>query len=459
MVVVGRLLVSVLALGSVALAAPAGAQVTPAGPVGDPLLVALVEEALANNPDMAGAKEAAEAAAARPPQLRSLLNPMFSVAYTNDGWPRSLGSREMTTLAFIGRQDLPFPGKRRLRGDISAREADQVLQQVERAKLSLRAAVKRSYYGLLLNRDQLDLVGEQEELWKQIEGVARARYAVGQGAQQDVLRVQIEVTRIEQLRAERVAQSEILLAELNRLLGRAAERPLEPQAPLSLRPVDRTLDDHLQSLSGVSPELKSASLAAEKGSLTVALARKEFKPDFTLEGGYMNRGGLDAMWQAGVGVSLPLYRKRLSSGLAEAEAQLRSSQRLIESIRLQLRFRTQERLAQLKATAKVVELYAEGVVPQDRMSVDAALANYQTGKIPFIAVLEALTTLYSDRTTHLELLANHARIRASLEEASLDNTSAMGSTAVAGMAALGGSRSSVAGPGAAASGSGSMGKQ
>ena len=80
------------------------------------------------------------------------------------------------------------------------------------------------------------------------------------------------------------------------------------------------------------------------------------------------------------------------------------------------------------------------------MSVEAALANYQTGKVPFIAVLEALTTLYNDRTTHLRLLANHEQTLASLEEASLDPTSAMVSGAV-GMA-LGGSGLAGAGGGA-----------
>ena len=58
--------------------------------------------------------------------------------------------------------------------------------------------MKRAYYGLLLSRELLALIREQEEIWRQIEGVARARYAVGQGAQQDVLRVQVEVTRVEQ---------------------------------------------------------------------------------------------------------------------------------------------------------------------------------------------------------------------------------------------------------------------
>ncbi len=385
---------------------------------------------------------------------------MLSVEYTNDGWSPSLGTQEMTTLGFMASQELPYPGKRGLRGDIASREAGQVEQQAERVGRSITAAVKRAYYGLLLSRNLLELIRDQEENWKQIEGVARARYAVGQGAQQDVLRVQVEVTRIEQPRAEQEAETEIRLAELNRLLDRAEAAPLETPARLELRPVRSSLDQLLDWATAESPEVKGVGLGIERASLAVNLASKEFKPDFSVQTAYMNRGGLPPMWQAGIGISVPLYRKKLSAGLAEAEAQLRSSQSAIQSVRLQLRFRTQERLTQLKTTERIATLYGEGIVPQDRMSVEAALANYETGKVPFITVLEALTTLYSDRATHLRLLANHEQTLASLEEASLDPTSGMVSGA--GGMAVGGSSLSMAGAGGGASstsGSAGMSKQ
>ena len=416
----------------------------------DPVLDGLVSEAVQRNPDLLALQEAVLAARARPDQARALSDPMLSVVYTNDGWSPSLGTQDMTTLALMGSQDLPYPGKRRLRGDVAAREADQVEQQLERVRLGVVAAVKRAYYDLVLSREVLDLVREQEQVWQQIEGVARARYAVGQGAQPDVLRVQIEVTRVEQLRAEQEAEGRIRVAELNRLTDRPAASPVETRARLVLRPIEEDLDRAVGRLSGISPELKNAAVAQERASLLVALASKQFKPDFSVQAGYMNRGGLAPMGQAGVGVSLPLYRKRLSSGVAEAEAQVRASARLADSVRLQLRFRTEQRLAQLEATQKIARLYGQGIIPQDRMAVDAALANYQTGKLPFIAVLEALTTLYNDRATHLALLANHERIRTSLEEASLEETSSMALAGAPGMAARGGSSLSVAAAGASA---------
>jgi outer membrane protein TolC len=337
----------------------------------------------------------------------------------------------MTTLAFMGSQDLPYPGKRRLRGELAARDADQVGQQLVRARLSLAAEVERAYFGLVLSRERLSLVDEQEALWPQIEGVARARYAVGQGAQPDVLRVQIEVTRIEEQRASELAELAIRQAEINRLLDRPADATVQTKEPLRLRPAQEELASALERLAARSPELQSAGLARERARLRVELSGKDFKPDVSVQAGYMNRGGLDPMWQAGVSFSLPVWRKRLAGAQAEAEAEARASARLADALRLQLRYRTAERLSQLATTERIIRLYDEGVIPQGRMSVDAAVANYQSGKVPFIAVLEALTSLYNDRATHLGLLANHERIRASLEEASLEDTSSLAATSFA----------------------------
>jgi len=391
----------------------------------DPLLSSLIEEALEKNPAVIAAQEAAAAARFRPPQAGSLPNPMFVTAYTNDGLSPSLGSQEMTTLAFMWGQELPYAGKRGLRADVLARAADQVDQQLERVKLSVAAAVQRAYYDLLLSRNLLALIREQQEIWRQTEGVIRARYAVGRGGQPDVLRAQVEVVRIERPLVEQEAEAEIRVAQLNQLLDRPAGTPLVTEARLALSPVDEGLEEMLQRLEARSPEVKSAALGVARSELGVALAQKEFKPDFLVQGGYMNRGGLDPMWVAGLGISVPLYRERLKSGVAEAQAQSRSNERLLDWVRLMLRFRTEQRVAQLEAAERIAVLYAGGVIPQDRLSVDASMASYQTGQTPFVTVLETLTTLYSDLAIHLQILANYQKIRASLEEASLEETSSL----------------------------------
>ncbi|HSD29214.1 MAG TPA: TolC family protein [Vicinamibacteria bacterium] len=421
-----------------ALAASPAASQEPAPPGPEPALESLVAEALAQNPDLQALREASAAAGTRPAQAGALADPMVSVLYVNDGWSPSLGEREMTTLGFMASQELPWPGKRDLRRRIAAQEMVPSAERLERQRLAVAAGVRRAFWNLVLAEESRAVLRDEEEVWKEAEGVARARYAVGQGAQQDVLRAQVEITRFEQLRAQLQAEIEAREAELSRLVGREVTRDSVSGVRLALRPEPRELATLQAEAEASLPELRAGGAGVERGRLAVELAQRDFKPDFTVQAGYMNRAGLDPMWQAGVGVSLPLSRGRRRAAVAEAEADRRSAGLQLEALRAQVRFRTREREAQLRAAERMATVYADGLLPQARLSYEASIASYQAGKVPFLTVLEALSTLYRDRIDHLRVLAAHERIKASIAEASLEATSEMPSGGAAGMGSLAG---------------------
>jgi outer membrane protein TolC len=445
-----------------ALVPPTAAFAQEPGP--DAALDALIGEALAKNPDLLATAESATAAAARPEQARALPDPMLSVLYTNDGWGPTLGEMPMTTLALMGSQTLPWPGKRGLRAAIARSEAVRTRESVERARLTLAAAVKRAFWGLALARETLDLLAEQREVWRSAEAVARGRYVVGQGAQQDVLRAQVEITRYEQQRAEQEAELAVRAAELNRLLNRPADAAAPPTPRLVLRPRAVELPALWADAESRSPELRAAAASQERETLAARLARKDFRPDLTVQAGYMNRGGLDPMWQAGVGLNLPVFRGRRRAAVAEAQARGLGAARGAEAVRAQLRFRTQERMLQLRAAEALARLYADGVVPQARLAYEASIASYEAGKVPFLSVLEALSSLYADRAGQLRVVAAHERIKAALEEVSLESTSELPTAGGPGMGAsaeplAGVSTAGAAGlPAAAPAAMGSMGQ-
>jgi outer membrane protein TolC len=416
---------------------PASAQETaPPGP--EARVEALVQEALAQNPDLKALGEAKEAAGARPEQAAALPDPMVSVLYVNDGWSPSLGEREMTTLGFMASQEVPWPGKRDLRRRIAEQEAVPSAERVGRERLAVAAGVRRAFWSLVLAEESLAVLRDEQEVWKETEGVARARYAVGQGAQQDVLRAQVEITRLEQRRAGLEAEVAAREAELTWLVGREVRRDAAAGVGLVLRPETRDLAALSAEAEASLPELRAGTAGVERGLLAIDLAQRDYKPDLTVQAGYMNRGGLDPMWQAGVGVTLPLARGRRRAAVAEAEAGRRAAVLQVEAVRAQIRFRTREREAQLRAAERMATLYSDGLIPQARLSYEAAIANYQAGKVPFLAVLEALSTLYRDRTDYLGVIAAHERIKASIAEASLEATSEMPSAGSEGMVSLAG---------------------
>jgi outer membrane protein, heavy metal efflux system len=425
------------ALLAIATADPAGGQTAPGTGEGtratlpDQVLEALVSEALAKNPDVAASTATAEAAGFRIAPARTLPDPFLSFNYQNEGWAPSLGEQEMTFLGAMFSQPLPWPGKLRLAGDEATARAEEVKAGiVGRTRLAVEARVRRAYYDCLLARALLDTIEDRSRSWREISAVARERYAVGLGVQQDVLRAQVEVLRLDEARADQTAGLANRRAELNRMVGRPQDASLETEQRLDFRPEMPGVEALLISVRRKSPELAALSRGIEADQSRVELAKKEFLPDFVASGGPMYRGGLDPMWQVGLGITLPIHTgSRQKPRLAAAEAELRADGSRRASAALELEYRTRERFQNLEASLGVARLYRDGILPTDELSLESAIASYRTGRVPFITVLEALNTRYADRTLYLRRLADAEKWRVAIDEMDLQSAGGMAGTA------------------------------
>ena len=135
------------------------------------------------------------------------------------------------------------------------------------------------------------------------------------------------------------------------------------------------------------------------------------------------------MWQVGLGISLPIYSgSRQRNRLREAEASLRSDQAQLASAGQELEYRTRERYETLKGILRAAQVYRDGVIPVDQLSLESAMASYRTGRVPFVTVLDALNALYADRSNLLTHLADSEKLRVAIDEADLQSGTAMPST-------------------------------
>jgi outer membrane protein TolC len=396
--------------------ATAYAQV-PAGP--DTVLQGLIAEALARNPQLVAAQELERAAATRPTQAGSRSGPTVGVFYQNDGVAPSLGREQMTMLGLSAGQEIPYPGKLGLRRQVAQAEADLAALDVQRVRLSLVASVKRAYYGLGLARGLAALALEHRKVWDEVRETARVRYASAVGSQQDMLRAQVEGTRLNAVHAQHHAEARARLAEINALLGRPSDTPIETPAVLTVTSDSRPPEAIVTAAEAASPELKAAELAISRDRRALDLAQLEFKPDFNVEGAAINRGGLPPMWQVSAKVMLP-SRARARGAVAEAQARLAASRAQVADVRLRLRSAVEQRLALLDAAVAIEATYREGLLPQGEVAVQSATATYAAGQGSQIAVLDAAAAVLEDRTDYLRILAAHATEMARLEEATLE---------------------------------------
>src|SRR5437867_4240325 len=196
----------------------------------------LVREALDHNPEVQMAARTLEAKRARVGQAAALPDPMLMYGVINEGRPvpfQTLGERDFSE-AYVGvSQDLPFPGKRRLRKEAAREEVDAARSAYEGARRRVAADVAEAYYDLYATHAGLDLVEESARLLDELIKVAHTRLSVGQTSQQDVLDAEVEMSRLEERRTELAARRAILEERLRSLLYRRTPEPLGRPVPVT----------------------------------------------------------------------------------------------------------------------------------------------------------------------------------------------------------------------------------
>src|SRR6266481_8369692 len=178
----------------------------------------LLEALLERNPEIQAARSRSEAATTRPSQAGTLQEPTASYTNLGVGHPFSrLNASEFSYQGFGVSQDLPFPGKLALASEEAKREAEGVQQNYRAVVLDVTSRLKVAYYEWLTVNKAIELTRKHSDLLSRFEEIARNRYTVGKGLQQDVLKAQLEVSTLEQqlaMLAEKRQRAEAEIASL-----------------------------------------------------------------------------------------------------------------------------------------------------------------------------------------------------------------------------------------------------
>jgi cobalt-zinc-cadmium efflux system outer membrane protein len=412
-------------LSLLALLAVAAADVGPAPlPLDtDPAVRVLVEQALSSSPEIGRAEAAARAEGARAPQVGSLPDPTLTLGIQNDGFNGiQIGTMETSYWQVMLTQPIPWPGKLSAREAAARSQASVAGGETARLRLTTTAEVERAYVDLLLVRGQIALLAKLEVLWKEAEVMARTRYEVGQGSQSDLLRAQLERTRLQQRRVALEGEERTRLQALNRLRVHPLDEPIPTPRSLSAftDPVLRAADEAVADAERRSPDLAIAALSVQTADRRIDSAKKDWFPDFAVTAGVMPRGQIEPMWTVQLGVTLPIWgATKQSKGVEESEARREADLRGEESVRLQVRLRAQERRTLLAAALQTLDIYRGGILVQSDATIRSTMSQYQVGKVTFPSVLEVLRGLVVDEGGYLDALAAAQKLAIADREVSL----------------------------------------
>jgi outer membrane protein TolC len=352
-------------------------------------LVALLAEAESNHPELKALAARREAAARVPSQMEAFPDPLLTAAYTNESFDSlTLGSSTDSSLAFTWTQDVPYPGKRRLAGEVARGELTTAEREIEVARVRIRSRVKRLYFDLYRIDRATEVLEETRKVFASFVASTRARYESGGGTLENVLKAQSELTAIEADIAMNRQERRGTEAMLAAAVGRSSAPSFGPARDLPpIAPPDREVVE--EQAAAVSPEIRVLEAMADTEARRLDLARRNQKPDLMYGAGYSNRGGLDPMVMGMVGVRLPLYRARKQAqAVAQMEYELEAAQRELDRGRIDITARVRDLFAQFERASVLAPLYADGLIPQARSTLDAASGSYAAGKTEFLALLD-----------------------------------------------------------------------
>jgi outer membrane protein, heavy metal efflux system len=393
--------------------------VKPAAP-GPVSLQALVAEALEQNPEIKAMRRGFDMMRARVPQAKALPEPMLSYGYAGNAAfvpPFDIQKGDPASARMLSfTQEVPYPGKLTIKGKMANVEAEAEWWNYEQVRLNVVAEVKDAYYDLFYLHKAIETVTKNKELVEKFARIAEAGYSVGKGVQQDVLKAQVEISKLTDQLTVLEQRRQTAEARINSLLFREPETPVGRPEEIKPREFTHSLADLNEAALTNYPALKAQRRKIDREQYGVELARKDFYPDFTVGLTYFNRPGMPEMYGVNVGVKIPLYFwQRQRPAVAEATAIARAERERLENATSLLFFRVKDRYLGVTTAQRLLKLYGTTIIPQSSLSLESAIAGYEVGKVDFLTLLDNLVTLLNYELGYYEQLSNQEKAIAALE--------------------------------------------
>lgn len=377
----------------------------------------LVRELQERNPALQAAQKAAEAKKASIISARTLPDPVVSFQTMGDFFPPDLQAGDPSSGRTVGvEQEIPFPGKLGLKGKIAESEAAAEEWNTEQTRRELISELKGAYFDLALTDRSIEILEKNRKLLQSITQVADARYRVGQGNQQDVIKAQVELSKLLDRQAVLEQRRAIAGALINSLLLRSPETKIPKTAEYQKAELPYSLDQLNQMALDSSAKLKTQDKNIDRSQYAVELARKEYYPDFAVGFSYVDRDDMKEMYGFMAKAKLPVYFwRKQRPDLENARLNLTSAQRQRESITSTLSYNVRDAHTVATTSDRLVQLYENGIIPQSKIALESAFAAYQTGTVDFLTLLDSLVTLLDYELKYFEALTGFQKALAKLE--------------------------------------------
>ena len=381
-----------------------------------------IEEAKKNNPVLKRAEMEIKLYREIPEQRSAWKDPMLTFGLVNlpvDTF--SFREQAMTQKQIQLTQEVPFPGKMDLREKAAEKDITIARWNLKELELKIVRQVKESFFELCFINSAIDTTEQNKILLKQFITIAESKYSVGKGIQQDVLKAQVELSKIidELIELRQLQANET--AKLNTLMNRLPQEPLT--IPHGLTQTDLQINiDQLQEMALKNrPFLNGIQTAIHKFRLNKKIAEKEYYPNFQIGVRYSQRQ--DAPMQdrpdfvsGFIGVNIPIwFATKQRKKVAEENYRIQTAKESYNVAKNDVFLKIQIIMDKTQKDRKLISLIQDGIIPQARQSLESALVAYSVDQIDFLTLIDNQVTLLKWKIKSHRELTNYEQNLAALE--------------------------------------------
>lgn len=378
-----------------------------------------LDEALAMNPELVALRKHVDTMRFRPAQERFLAPPMAEAQVWQ--WPfNTINPRDTNMYMFMVRQELPGRGKRALREAVADKDVALAETDVAVRMRQIVNGVKMAYADLFVARRAVDIHVASVDLLRQFADISEAKYAAGRISQQDVLKAVVEISRLHDDLITFEQQADLARARLNTLLDKPADASIGPLVD----PFERVLLPPVADLQRLAveaqPELQSAREQVARAQAELAVVQRDYKPDFSVMGGYMLQPNQTDAWLGSVAITwprAPWSRGRIDARMGEATAAIETAKARQRAMESAVRLAIHEAYIRVKAAEQRAALLRTTIVPQSRHTLEVGRVAYQTDRVDFLALLDNERTLLDAQLQYFRAVSDQEQALADLERA------------------------------------------
>jgi outer membrane protein TolC len=269
-------------------------------------------------------------------------------------------------------------------------------------------SVRRTWLETHYWREAHQVATESRPFFDNLVTVTRSLYSVGRKNQQDLLRAELELGRLDDRINDMNKQHSRSRAALSQWVGLESERPVAAKLPEwnSIPPLE-VLKENLQT----HPALMAADATIGTSITGVGLAEQEYKSDWAVDLGYGYRNGelsngdpRSDFISLAVTFDLPFFRSdRQDRSLGAALSEKRAADQSREQVLRRLMSQLGAEYVRWQDLGKRLDLYERLILSVSADNATAALVAYQSDASDFADVMRAYVDDLDTRLDYIRL--------------------------------------------------------